>query len=307
MLSSRKRTRLRRRVRANMFKARNVFIAAFALAGCVLSLYGQQVAVVTELQGDATVTGTEGAQHSVHLLEWLEAGSTLTTPKGTRAVLVFSDGQRCEIGASSKASVTPQGPQRITGTVRTLPALPPMPPLSAIAPGQVNSDRAGALRLRSHEVEDLYPADPYAALPDHTVLRFRPIEGAATYEVYLVDAANKRVFHKTSPGNEIAVPSGTLVAGQRYHWSVTALPSHHYGQAEFFTLSKATLANRAAYRDAVAGSDRDAMLARLAVDRGLGLLIDVRDQLRTAVEQSPNDQPLQDLLKETESTLQPQP
>jgi hypothetical protein len=291
-----------------MFKAwSRAFIAAFTLAVCTVSLYGQQLAIVTGLQGDATVTGTEGAQHSAHLLEWLEAGWTLTTPKGARAVLVFSDGQRCEIPASSKVSVTPQGPQRITGTVRILPALPPMPPLSAMAPGQVNSDRAGAIRMRSHEVENLYPADPYAVLPDHAVLRFRPIEGAATYQVYLRDAANKVVFHKTSTGNEIAVPAGTLVAGQRYGWSVTALPSHHYGQTEFFTLSKATLENRAAYRSAVAGTDQDSMLARLAVDRGLGLLVEVRDQLRTAVEQSPNDQSLQDLLKETENILQPQP
>ena len=141
------------------------------------------------------------------------------------------------------------------------------------------------------------------------MLRFRPIAGAAAYGVYLVDAAaNKRVFHTTSTTNEIVVPSEIiLVAGQRYRWSVTALPSHHYGQAEFFTLSQATLANRLAYRDAVTGADRDSMLARVAVDRGLGLLIEVRDQLRTAVEQSPSDHMLQDLLKETESTLQPQP
>jgi hypothetical protein len=289
-----------------MFKARNISIAAFALVGGVLSLYGQQLAVVTELQGDATVTGTEGAQHSVHLLEWLEAGSTLTTPKGARAVLVFSDGQRCEIPASSKVSVTAQGPQRITGTVRTLPPLPPMPPLSAIAPGEVNSDRAGAVRFRSLDIVDLYPADPNTVLLDHVVLRFRPIAGAATYDVYLLDAAaNKQVFHTTSTTNEIVVPSGILVAGQRYNWNATALPSHHYGHAEFFTMSKATLANRSAYRDAVTGTDQDSMLARLAVDRGLGLLIEVRDQLHTALEQSPGDQMLQDLLKETESTIQP--
>jgi hypothetical protein len=292
-----------------MFKIRlNSFMAALFFVSCAASLHSQQLAIVTGLEGGATVTGAQGERHLLHLLDWLDAGSTLTTPKDARAVLVFADGKHCEIAASSEVRITPQGPQRITGAVRTLPALPPMPPLPAIAPGQVKSDRAGAVLFRSHDVEDLYPADPNTVLPDHVVLRFRLVEAGVKYIVDLRDTAHNQVFHTETTSNEIAVPSGVLEAGQRYRWSVTALSRlHHYGQAEFSTLQAATLASRAAYRNAVAGDDRDSTLARLAVDCGLGLWIEARDQLRTAVEQSPNNQPLLDLLKEAERTLQPKP
>jgi hypothetical protein len=295
----------------HMFRARLTLLTAAVVFASYSQTPSQQIAVVTGLQGAATVTAAQGAQHSIHLLEWLEVSSTVTTAKDAHIVLVFADGQRCEIAPSSKVSVTPQGPRRISGDIHTLPPLPPMPPLPAIASGQVDSDRVGALRLRSHAVEDLYPADPNTVLPDHAVLRFRPVAAGATYVVDLRDAANKQVFHAKSTANEINVPAGSLKAGQHYHWSVSALVSFHYGQAEFDTLSESTLANRATYRsahqNAMSGAERDSILARLAVDRSLGLLIEVRDQLRTIVEQSPGDQPFQDLLKEIERTLQPDP
>jgi hypothetical protein len=267
-------------------------LAVSLLAACAVPLYSEPLALVTSVHGTVTVTN-EPAPRPVRLLEWLEDGAIVATGKDSSAVVIFADGQRCEVGPLSQMRVSPQGPRRISGAVATLPASAPMPPLPAMAPGQSDSDRIGALRFqRAYTVDDLFPADPDTVLPDHAVLRFRAVEGATAYNVDVRDDNHRAVFQAHSVSNEIPLPAGTLKAGQHYQWSVSTVSKfRNYGQTEFSTLSEATLANRAAFRQAVNGTDRDSALARVGVDRRLGLLAEARDQLRQLLANSPAQSP----------------
>lgn len=270
----------------------------------VLPLHAQN-AIVTELKGQATRAVDSHPEAPAHLLDWLPAGATFQTLSDAHAVLVFSNGKRWELNASTKVRISAKGVEKIAGKLHQLPALTPLPPLPAMAPGQVDSSRAGATMWRSPVITGLFPHSPFLVLPDHVVLRFTPLKDASAYDIVILDEQEKPVYRsKAAPGDEIEVPAGTLLPGRVYHWRVSTRTGRmpYIGEAHLLTLGAAKLAERSRYLAASSSTDRDAAMARVSVDRQLGLLLEVRDQLRAALKQQ-DDEDLRALLKDTEERM----
>jgi hypothetical protein len=180
-----------------------------------------------------------------------------------------------------------------SGSVRPLPRVPSLPPIAPLAPEEQAGLRAGAVRIRGERIGGLYPRRGAAALAGAAVLRFQPVEGAATYRVEVQDRRGSVVFATETAGSPVKLPAGVLRAGRRYAWTVRTLERPGpvaRGEAELVTLPEEDARAREKLRQAVVSLREDRPMALLAaVDQNLGLLLEARDELRTAIQESPGD------------------
>jgi hypothetical protein len=194
-----------------------------------------------------------------------------------------------------------------SGPVLLLPGLPPLPCLSPIAEEDRPGPRAGAVRIRGERMEGLYPQNGAATLAAATVLRFQPLDGGTRYRVEVQDLRGKLVYGVDTTSSEVALPAAVLRAGMRYDWTVRTIerpgPAAQ-GKGDFVTLSAAVARKREALRQALTSEGDAASLALLGeVDRSLGLLVEARAELQTAVQGSPGDAHLAATLVDLERRL----
>src|SRR5580700_8928396 len=182
------------------------------------------VAVVASLSGSATArpSGTR-EKASVSALDWLSEGMTLEVGPRSQAVLILLNGQRYELGAGAKATLTAGAAPKITGVARELPALPPIPKPAPIADDSTQTSASVRLRGGQDMTPHLYPRAGMVALPDKAILRFKAVPKATSYRVALLDEGGDSVLDVTTESTEVSIPNGTIEAGARYHWRVRAM------------------------------------------------------------------------------------
>jgi hypothetical protein len=271
------------------------------------------VAVVTSITGNITLTAQADKKVPVHLFDWLPAGSVIESAAGSNVTLVFADGRRYEIVEKSRVSLGAAGPKSAAGSVRPLEAVPPMPRLVAISVSHAGA-KSGAIRVRQGSdlhFRNLYPNGASVTLPDSTVLRFAPIEGALRYRVELEDESGKTVFDAETPLSAVTVPTGILRPGSRYYWKVRTIersgPSVR-GDSEFATLGEEDIRRREAVRAALEKKNDVESLALMAeIDRRLELLLEAREGFQTALAKAPDDAALQKAIAEIDAQLSSDP
>ena len=289
------------------------FTALLCLPVCIVSAKGTRdssgpAALVYSLQGEATLTVPSEERRPLRLFDRLPAGATVEAGPGSRLALAFANGRRYELGDRSRATLGPADLSVRSGPVRPLPSVPPLPRLSPIAQEEQPGSRAGAVRIRAERITGLYPRRGAATLAGVTSLRFEPVEGGGKYAVEVHDRQGNVIFSTETTRSVADLSAGLLQPGLRYDWTVRTVErvgSVAKGEASFITLPRQTAEARKALQKAVEAAGDGASLALLAeVDRSLGMLIEAREELRMAVERSPEDAALAEELAGIERQME---
>jgi hypothetical protein len=280
---------------------------AALLAGALLALAGRPAmtagaggggavapaAIVYALAGRAVVTAGTGPARDARLFDRLPAAATVETDPASRLALAFASGKRYQVGEGTRAIVQSDGLTAVRGSVRALSPVPRLPLLPPIAREDRPGPAAAAVRIRGDAIRGLYPAFGATALAGAATLRFAPVVDADTYRIEVEDSAWDSVLVTETHAAHLPVAAGILRAGKTYHWTVRTLDRRGpraQGEASFVTLDAATARQRQELRSAVlALRESDALALLAAVDQGLGLLAEARDELRTLVRTSPGD------------------
>jgi hypothetical protein len=268
------------------------------------------VAVVSSLSGSATVsTPREMNRATIHVFDWLPAGSVIEVDSGSSLTLAFSNGSRYELGENVKATLAADGPKALTGAVHGLASVPRMPRVVAVARGARAGTRSAAIRLRQTglRIRGLYPREDSASLPESTALLFAPADGAGRYRVEVEDESGRTIFEAETESSVVRVPAGILKAGTRYYWKVRTVgrvgPALR-GESEFATLSAQDAEKRAALKASLETNGDAESLALLAeIDHRLGLLTEAREEFRSALSKAPKQEGVRKALEEVEKQL----
>ena len=266
------------------------------------------VAIVCARSGNVLVSDpSDVRQRSVELFQWVIDGARIVTEKDSSVTLAFSSGKRYELGGGASATVARDELLSQAGPVKALTSVPSLPRVAAIAPDSPVVSRAGAARIRGARVTGLYPRGDSRTLHDGTVLRFSPVAGATTYKVEVEDETGKTVFDTEVHSSSVAISPGILRPAARYVWRVRTLDRPGLaarGEEEFETLSADDAAQRALLKQALERSGDAASLPLLAeIDRRLGLLFDAREEFRTALAKSPENEGIRLALKRLDDAL----
>ena len=179
-------------------------------------------ALVCWLTGEAEFRPTGAQWRKLELYQRLVPGSEIRTADDSEVTMVFQDGQRWVVEASSLAVIEPRRARVRSGSMRRLepvPARAVMPPLAR--PGKY----LGAGRIRqqdsSEAAPDLYPRDATLLIED-AVVRFTPVEGVELYRVEVIDPSGAEVFAVETEATAVRVPAFRLEPEAVYYWRVSS-------------------------------------------------------------------------------------
>ena len=264
------------------------------------------VAVVVSLAGEVSVhIPASAAPRPLRRFDWLPPGAKIAVGPGSTVVLAFADGSRRELLENTRASVGAHGLVSTAGTARELLPLPPLPELSPLA-ADSGASRAGAVRIRGLRIVGLYPREGWSVRADAAVLLFDPVPSARRYRVSVEDEAGATVLDAEREGPRLDVAPGTLKPGARYYWRVRTLGAAgpgHRGEAEFTTLDAEGAARRARLAEALRREGAGGLGLLAEIDRGLGLVLEAREELRAAIEAAPADASLREALARLDRQL----
>ncbi len=233
------------------------------------------VAIVYALAGEVSLAAPDATPRPMRLFDRLPAGTALKVGTKSRLALAFLNGIRYELGGGSSVTIGAKDLASRKGPVRPLPRVPPLPDLAPIAAADRPGPRAGAVRIRSEEIEKLSPGEGAVTIADATVLRFQAADNAIRYEVEIENTRGNVIFRTVTELPAVSIPAGALAPGSRYHWAVKALDRPGpviRGEADFITLPRKADEARERLRKAVeATGDKDLKALLAAVDHNLGL------------------------------------
>jgi hypothetical protein len=265
----------------------------------------EPVALIYQVSGEALRKLPGHSSEPLRLLDRLPAGVTLELKPGSRVSLAFATGKRYEISGSARATL---GKGDLAARSSGVRALAPFPPfrLVPIAESERPGPAAGAIFIRGDEIEGLYPRRGTAALAGETVLLFKPVPGATEYRIEVQDGQGRTVFQTNAESSPVQVPAGILHSGRRYWWTVRTLNRPGpvaQGEAEIVTLSASAAQAREGARRALAAEGDGSLPLMAEIDRGWGLLLEARRELRQAASRD-GDPRLQEALTEIEARLE---
>src|SRR5262245_165596 len=246
-----------------------VMLSQLALSAAAAS---EPVAIVSELQGSATVT-EGGKARGLQVYDWLTDGASVTVAKGSSVVLVLASGARFSVKENARVTVRRTG-LRTSSAVQALPSLPPLPVVAPIASATgsargnaASSTVSGAIRIRGSSIRNLYPSG-HTTIADHTTLRFVGLRGVTAYLVTIEDEKRSTILEQQIEREELLVPPGVLEPGRRYTWRVTvvgdpvALPT----TGTFVTLPALTAQSRSALRSSLRADQPGSLILMARID-----------------------------------------
>jgi hypothetical protein len=265
----------------------------------------EPVAIIYRITGEALRAAP--GRRPVHLFDRLPAETTLELAPGSRLALAFATGKRYELSGPARVTLGKGDLAAKSGGVRPLPSVPPLPHLAAIAEDEKPGPTAGAVRIRAERIAGLYPRRGVAALAAGTVLRFQPVIGAGKYRIEVQDGRGRTVFRTDAESPPVKVPAGTLRAGHRYSWMVRTLDrpgAVARGETDLVTLSKDAARTREQARETLESEGAGSLPLLAEIDHSLGLLLEAREDLRTALDGEPANPALREALAEIEMQLE---
>ena len=190
--------------------------AAAVLALACGSALAQPVAVVTDVQGAATLAGAPGAP--LTMLQQLDAGRKIDLTAGARVALIYyANGAQYELRGPGTASIDAQQPHASQGATVHARATPGPEAVRLKPAGLVQ----GAVVMRNLGLRVVAP-DPQV-LSTHPDLAWTDSRTGTVYDVAVIDASGARVFETTTHERRSKVPEARALApGQSYALQVTA-------------------------------------------------------------------------------------
>lgn len=265
------------------------------------------VAIVYSLSGEASITTTGGASRPVRLLDHLPSGTTVTVGPSSRLAMAFMNGFRYELGERSRVTLGPKDLTALTGPVRAISRLPPLPCLLPIAAKDRPGPRAGAVRIRGERIRGLIPQDGETVLAEAIALHFQPVVGAKEYRIEVQDVQGRIAFRSVIESPPVKVPAGRLRAGVGYLWTVQTVDrpgAVARGEAEFVVLDEVAAETREEARAMLVGEGPDSLPLLAEIDRSLGLLLEAREDLETALVNKPGDPAIREALAEIDTLME---
>lgn len=179
------------------------------------------VAMVADLQGSATLTTASG-KSPLGLLDYLNAGSTIDLPAGSKLSLVeFPSGATLQYEGAAKITFTGDGQRLLAGSApkkRDLQIAQRID-LNALSQGGVTQGAITFRTLRQQQrVILLHPIDT-VILSRTPLFLWQPVAGATTYRFTLADDRGQVIHEADIQGSEYAL-SQSLREGALYRWSV---------------------------------------------------------------------------------------
>jgi hypothetical protein len=266
----------------------------------------EPVAILYRVSGEALWIAPGHAPKPLLLFDRLPAGATVELKAGSRLALAFVTGKRYGLVGPARATLGRGNLAARSGGVRALPSVPPLPRLEPIAESEHPGAGAAAVRIRGEEIEGLYPGHGARALAEETVLQFQPVPGASRYRIEVQDNQGDIIFQTDTESSSLRVPAGRLRAGHRYGWMVRTLDlpgAVAQGQSELVTLCKDAVQSHRATRATLVAEGPESLPLLAAIDRGLGLLRESREDLRAALGDDPENPALREALAAIERRL----
>jgi hypothetical protein len=248
----------------------------------------EPVAIIYQVSGEALRVAP--GRSPLHLFDRLPAETTLELAPGSRLAIAFVTGKRYEISGPARATLGKGDLAATSAGVRSLPPVPPLPRLAAIAADDRPGLKAGAVRIRAERITGLYPRRGAVTLAGETVLQFQPVTGAREYRVEVQDGQGRTVFRTDAGSPPVKVPTGTLRPGHRYSWMVRTLDrpgAVARGEADLVTLGQDAARVREEARKVLAAEGPGSLPLLAEIDQSLGLLLEAREDLRTALDHEP--------------------
>ena len=173
--------------------------AAAVLALACGSALAQPVAVVTDVQGAATLAGAPGAP--LTMLQQLDAGRKIDLTAGARVALIYyANGAQYELRGPGTASIDAQQPHASQGATVHARATPGPAAVRLKPAGLVQ----GAVVMRNLGLRVVAP-DPQV-LSTHPDLAWTDSRTGTVYDVAVIDASGARVFETTTHERRSKVP-----------------------------------------------------------------------------------------------------
>jgi hypothetical protein len=190
--------------------------AAGALALACGWAFAQPVAVVTDVQGSATMANATGTP--VAIVQTLNAGDRVRLAAGARvALLYYADGAQFDALGPGEIALEAQRPQASSGAVVQARAAPGASTLRLKPGGLVQ----GAVVMRNLGLRVVAP-DPQV-LSTRPELAWTDSRTGTAYDVAVIDASGARAFEQTTSARTAQIPeSRALAPGQSYALQVTA-------------------------------------------------------------------------------------
>lgn len=259
---------------------------------CLLSESSEAIALVTRVHGEAwqELPGEEADR--LALLDVLPPDSTVRTGERSEVVLVFFNGTRFAVGASSRILVEETGATAVSGSLLQLEAVPVLARMPGIVRAEKAGTVAGARRIRHSEDEPppaIYPSEGTAVLSDSAVLSFSPNAEAREHRIEIEDPSGQEVFSTITRESRLQLPASVLKPGSTYFWHVREERlGTRLGSAVFNVLGEDVARNRQQLAEAAASS-LDLMILSSEVDRRLGLRREACETLFKTLAKAPDD------------------
>lgn len=226
-------------------------------------------AMLTFLQGAVTLERSGEKPAEAAIFTRLAEGDALQLPAGARAVVVFIDGNRCELTGPCRVTSLKNG---FSGDKAQVKSLAPVAVRAAVAPIATNAGRHHAAtrirgaRIEEYAIQDLRPAGGDCIPADCAILSFRPVTGVEKYRVEIEDEMGQTILDTEVHSAEVQVSPGILQPGSSYFWKVRTLGQMvppKRGDAVFITLEADKATGRTALK----------RMAETAMDPSLWLLL----------------------------------
>jgi hypothetical protein len=292
-----------------MITALRAFTGGLLLLAFPIAAAGprEPVAIIYQVSGEAQRIVPGRSPEPLRLFDRLPAAVTIELPPGSRVALAFVTGKRYELSGPARATLGQGDLVKKSGGVRAPASVPPLPRLKPIAASEKPGPAAGAVWIRGERVTGLYPRHGAATLAGKTVLHFKPVTGAMEYRIEVADGQGRTVFQTDTESSPVQVPAGLLRSGHRYWWTVRTLDrlgAVAQGEAELVTLGASAARAREEARESLAAEGEGSLPLLAEIDHSLGLLLEARADLQTALNSEPGNPAFRAVLTALEGRLE---
>ena len=210
---------------ASLWRCCMVAVFAIAWSAAVDPVQAAQpVAMVTDIEGESSVTGVEGSA-ILSLLAELAPGGSIDLAAGSRLVIVYYEsGSEYAFAGPASIRIGVEAPEMVSGNSPEQRQVLPSDAGGEIIIRPVGMAQASLVMRGADENSDLRLINLVGTktLEKRPVFHWRPLPGAGTYHFELTDDAGESLVEANVAAVELPLPETvTLEPDITYTWEVT--------------------------------------------------------------------------------------